>query len=286
MRLISFRLSGYGIHLGRNAHLQPASVDAQPEFTQGGYRYTIFVVALWGVKKMFSGTPCQRQTSEADFDMIVSENDRSNTQERKKEMRKNFKPFSGFTLIELLIVVAIIAILAAIAVPNFLEAQTRSKVSRMQADMRSLATAVESYQIDYNRLFKTSRAVGQTREFLWSKVTTPIAYMTSIPKDVFNNVDPNPGDRTVVIWGPDYIHGGSHGIAESPALATRSAVFFEPFQNYSDGTNLLKREFWVMFSLGPDRAYDILNPTFPSPMTPYDPTNGTVSNGDVVRFKS
>ena len=42
-------------------------------------------------------------------------------------MRANLR---GFTLIELLIVIAIIAILALIAIPNFLEAQTRSKVSR------------------------------------------------------------------------------------------------------------------------------------------------------------
>lgn len=56
--------------------------------------------------------------------------------------------YRGFTLIELLIVVAIIAILAAIAVPNFLEAQTRAKVAKGVADMRTLATAIESYRID------------------------------------------------------------------------------------------------------------------------------------------
>ena len=54
----------------------------------------------------------------------------------------------GFTLIELLIVVAIIAILAAIAAPNLLEAQTRSKVSRVHADMRSISTGLEAYRVD------------------------------------------------------------------------------------------------------------------------------------------
>jgi len=58
----------------------------------------------------------------------------------------------AFTLIELLIVVAIIAILAAIAVPNFLEAQTRAKVARVTADMRTMTTAVELYRIDNNKL--------------------------------------------------------------------------------------------------------------------------------------
>ncbi len=63
---------------------------------------------------------------------------------------RNLKACDAFTLIELLIVVAIIAILAAIAVPNFLEAQTRAKVARVKADMRTIATAVETYHIDYD----------------------------------------------------------------------------------------------------------------------------------------
>ena len=54
----------------------------------------------------------------------------------------------GFTLIELLIVVAIIGVLAGIAIPNFLSARTKAKVSRSFADMRNVANGLEMAYLD------------------------------------------------------------------------------------------------------------------------------------------
>ena len=97
----------------------------------------------------------------------------------------------GFTLIELMIVVAIIGILAAIAIPNFLKFQAKSKQSEAKTNLKAILTAETSYFGEYNTygLFSTVNwapvgtrqlyayfiADGTTPEFN----STPIAFAGS-----------------------------------------------------------------------------------------------------------
>ena len=191
----------------------------------------------------------------------------------------------GFTLIELLIVVAIIAILAAIAVPNFLEAQVRSKVARSMADMRSISLALESYKIDNNLYPPYSFVGGGAMKFhqRLNRLSTPIAYLSAVPDDPFSAssqfIDP-------VNW--DYHHNAYlyHPLSlKSGAPNWGTAYWFNECRN--------RGECWMLSGRGPNCIFDAYYTTNVHPMTNtmfgvnadvrYDPTNGTVSLGDLDR---
>jgi len=216
-------------------------------------------------------------------------------------MRGFLRSRYGFTLIELLIVVAIIAILAAIAVPNFLEAQIRSKVSRVKADMRSFATALESYCVD-NNAFPMPHLyypLNQWQGFMQylHVLSTPVAYMTSTMvldpfyPDTFSTQGGTPGWGGTLPpgWRPTFRYFDYQGEAGSwmagchPGVQRRGAVINSFGPNMTpDGA-----EHYPYFEEYPDRwpeGTSGVPGTWGSYIdTLYDPTNGTRSSGDVGR---
>lgn len=191
----------------------------------------------------------------------------------------------AFTLIELLIVVGIIAILALIALPNMLEAQIRAKVSRVKSDLRTVITGLETYHVDNNHyptyhyvpntlsntgfsfhVGGTVTAIGNSPPFPGpNPLTSPVAYLTAFPVDVFGGrgpADPREGDQFYYVnW--DY--------------AVTALTAFHEFQQ--------RQGSWRLHSPGPDKfGPDSVAGTGES--IHYEPTNGSVSGGDIVRIKN
>jgi prepilin-type N-terminal cleavage/methylation domain-containing protein len=199
------------------------------------------------------------------------------------------KIFKSFTLIELLIVVLIIAILAAIAVPNFLEAQIRAKTSRAKADFRTIATALEAYHVDnldypYGVWVPGVLGPGSLENYI--PLTTPIAYITIAPTE-------EPFRAQQGYFEPD-------GTWVAKDFGHKHYFYWlldGPFVQFFNHHPI--RGAWLLRSVGPDSRSEgalvdaVTNSGkteifetadgYPGVNVIYDPTNGTISRGDITR---
>ncbi len=222
----------------------------------------------------------------------------------------------GFTLIELLIVIAIILILIAIALPNFLEAQLRAKATKSLSEMRTLATAIESFRTERGVLLidfwddgsaeanirirqvfggvghwvppcSPSHPDGRSMTCVLMPLTTPVAYMTTIPDDV---LAPSPDSGGIGERGHDeWIgHVGNRTYLYADRESAPGKVHFGNVTDFNTSQfptihlpgyiSPLRVDEWILSGFGPGRENNLDNNSVRKPFI-YSPTNGTRSVG-------
>lgn len=192
----------------------------------------------------------------------------------------------GITMVELLIAVAILAILAVIAGPNLLAGQTRAKVAHARSDMQMLIRAAEAYKLDYNGNYMLDNIPGKPDLQSWVCLTTPVAYVVAVPTSPFREFKNRYG--TPPYTGSDANNGnfyeywsgsfsGGRFVYDSGATAT--GIYWRAEANGPDSIS----DFHVQYSIGFSSfsVLDIQNraPRFINCI--YDPSNGTLSRGDM-----
>jgi hypothetical protein len=177
--------------------------------------------------------------------------------------------------------------------------------------MRILATAIEAYAVDHNSYCLAARYTNGEQDVAVSsswvqysvrRLTTPVAFMTSIPDDPFipNSQKSIPGAIPLANEGmqqPSYIfqyHGTS---AQGMFHPNFEAYFYGPErgmddQGYYPSFKLCLQRYsprmWILISHGINYPRAAANGITASRFVdwkdmPYDPSNGTVSRGIIVR---
>ena len=188
-------------------------------------------------------------------------------------------------------VVACVGMVVLATAPQWLEARTRSRLSTAHKELRRLAVAVEAYQADYETYPITDTGDMERQNFRrfeeWQKtratvsLSTPVAYIDNGRiADPF--VPPLPSGQSGGYLG--FASGNTDGgLNNQGQRECPYNVLTGP--NSGDYSRFWPADVWVLVSSGPNGVYETGISEFPfSRGLIYDPTNGLISQGDVVVF--
>lgn len=167
----------------------------------------------------------------------------------------------------------------------FISTSTRAPVSVARHEMRSIATAFESYYIDYNSYPESVPMMDMI------KTPTEREYARALGLRTYDFEALLPPEGTErYLPEQKYDPFGLEGNKTPFAYARMNTLELNVSPGF-DGA-----DWWVLYSTGPDRDYNLRLPQYvtgadgkfsrdESGRVAYDPTNGTFSSGDILRQK-
>lgn len=222
-------------------------------------------------------------------------------------------PWLRFNLREMILVAALVCLLLAALTPWYQARRVRAMVSRVRADMRSMAVALESYYVDNMAYPSCGLAEGPARIWL-----PPPAYPNFGPRPIptgvptiHSSLPAGSGARRSITFrifnaSPGIRYTGPHPHTLTTPLAYLTAYPADLFADTEGATFGYATEGagWIIWSPGPDRdenastgpadigarVESLYTSSIPQPspaLIPfiYDATNGTWSEGDIIRVR-
>ena len=199
---------------------------------------------------------------------------------------------TGICFPELLIVGILLAVLGVAGGARYRQADAESDYARILGNFKAVAVALDAYKVDHGEHPETDSGGGFYPKPSILRLTTPVAYLTSLPVSPY---DETPGTDTLHVVSLTnslfYLRKYYGTPAYIDANFTDSVICY-----YFQGalvTPQVRNEFiaaneWAMISVGPDEIDDRTSspPGFGMNARVYDPTNGTLSRGNVVWFSA
>lgn len=135
-----------------------------------------------------------------------------------KEQKGESKMRRGFSLIELMIVIAVMAILVGIALPHFRGMREEGWTAKAAGELRTLATAIESYYIHNDSEYPNQTTTVDTE---WQDGSLPGNGPTIVAS---------------VLYDPFIAAGGEYRYATSASAEDGNSKYYVVFSIGPDGT--------------------------------------------------
>lgn len=183
-----------------------------------------------------------------------------------KFIKKGSDPSKAITLFEMMIVLTLTLILSLIFIYSTKFIIVRTKVERVKEEHRVLSRALQNYRMDYNDY-----------PMDLSRLSAPTAYISNLPMDPFMKQSQRRNylyyyqpsgeyDFVIISFGPD-------GDSDLDDIIQRYLTLTSNLDGENQETGDYSRE----------EILDYILPLYLANKT-YDPTNGVISDGDVITF--